>query len=505
MRSLLLTPSRKLIAASTLALVIAGGAVATNLFTSHPANAQIEVQTGAPNLGFADLVEAVSPAVVAIQVRAEVPSQDIMRRGPGFQFDFPDLPEDHPLRRFFDQFEDEFMPPRAPNGEAPRRFMQAVGSGFLISEDGYIVTNNHVVADASEVLVVLQDDTELAAEVVGTDPRTDLALLKVQDESINDLPYVEFAEDEGRVGDWVVAVGNPFGLGGTVTAGIISARGRDINASAYDDFIQIDAPINRGNSGGPSFNLSGKVVGVNTAIFSPSGGNVGIAFAIPAHVAQNVITQLRDTGTVTRGFLGVSLQDISEDLAAGLGLESTDGALVTETIADAPAGAAGVESGDVIVSVNDQDVEDGRELSRVISQIAPGTPVELGIIRNGEQITVNVTLDRLPDDLGAAPAPSEQSQEDEAAPTSSSIGIVLEPNPDGEGLVVTDIEPDSPAATRGLAPGDVVLEADGEALTSMSQFEEVLAAVRESGRKAVPLKVARDGVVRFLGVPFANE
>ncbi|MCD7059516.1 Do family serine endopeptidase [Pelagibacterium xiamenense] len=505
MRSLLLTPSRKLIAASTLALVIAGGTAATYLLPSQPATAQIEVQTGAPNLGFADLVEAVSPAVVAIQVRAEVPTQDIMRRGPGFEFDFPDLPEDHPLRRFFDQFDDQFTPPGAPNGQAPRRFMQAVGSGFIISQDGYIVTNNHVVADASEVLVVLQDDTELAAEVVGTDPRTDLALLKVQDDSVNDLPYVEFADDEGRVGDWVVAVGNPFGLGGTVTAGIISARGRDINASAYDDFIQIDAPINRGNSGGPSFNLSGEVVGVNTAIFSPSGGNVGIAFAIPAHVAQNVISQLRDDGTVTRGFLGVSLQDISEDLAAGLGLDSTDGALVTETIADAPAGAAGVESGDVIVSVDGQDIEDGRELSRVISQIAPGTSVELGIVRDGQDTAINVTLDRLPDDLDAAPAPSDRSQQEEAEPTSTSIGVMLEPHAGGEGLVVAGVEPDSPAATRGLAPGDVVLEADGQVLTSMSQFEDVLAAVRDSGRQAVPLKVERDGVVRFLGVPFASE
>ncbi|WP_127145677.1 Do family serine endopeptidase [Pelagibacterium montanilacus] len=500
MRTLLSTPSRKLIAASALAVVVAGGAIATNVIPMQSATAQIGVQTGAP-ASFADLVEAVSPAVVSIQVSGEVPDRMVQRRGPNFEFEFPDLPEDHPLRRFFEQFEEPFGTPEEGAPERPRQFMQAVGSGFLISDDGYIVTNNHVVEDADEVLVVLQDDTELAADIVGLDPRTDLALLKVREER-SDLPFVEFASDEARVGDWVVAVGNPFGLGGTVTAGIVSARGRDINASMYDDFLQIDAAVNRGNSGGPSFDLNGRVIGVNTAIFSPSGGNVGIAFAIPAAVAEQVITQLREDGVVTRGFLGVSLQDLNDDLAAGLGLPSTDGALVTQPIEDAPAAAAGVQSGDVIVSVDGDAVQTGRELSRVISQLAPGTTVDLGIIRDGEEITVDVTLDRLPEDETSEPTPPEPVEEPEPENTEiESIGVTLAPNDEGEGLVVEAVDPSSAAATRGLSSGDVILEVDGTVLGTVSDFETALQGVVDSGRSAVPLKIERSGVVRFLGIP----
>jgi serine protease Do len=506
MSNVLATPTRKLIAASVLAVAVATGGIAVNYaFNTQPANAQINVQTGAPS-SFADLVEAVSPAVVSIRVRAEVPARQVQQRGgPGFQFEFPDLPEDHPLRRFFDQFEEPFgESPRGERPNRPRQFMQAVGSGFIISDDGFIVTNNHVVEGASEVTVVMQDDTELAVDVIGLDPRTDLALLKVREER-SDLPYVEFAEEEARVGDWVVAVGNPFGLGGTVTAGIISARGRDINASAYDDFLQIDAAVNRGNSGGPSFDVNGRVVGVNTAIFSPSGGNVGIAFAIPAAVAQQVIADLQSDGVVTRGFLGVSLQDLNDDLAAGLGLENTNGALVTEPVEGAPAAAAGVLSGDVIVSVDGQPVRNGRELSRTISQRSPGTDVELGIIRGGEEIDLTVTLERLEDDqVAEAPSPdAEEAPEPET--TASSIGIALVPNPDGDGLVVESIEPDSAAAERGILRGDVILEANATAVNSVAEFEEALTTVRNDGRSAVPLKIEREGVVRFVGVPLNQE
>lgn len=503
MSNMLSTPTRKLIAASALALVVATGAVAVNFAQTQPALAQVSVQAGAPMSGFADLVEAVSPAVVSIQVRAEVPTQQVMRRGPNFQFQFPDLPDDHPLRRFFEQFEEPFGMPDESRPNRPRQFMQAVGSGFIISADGYIVTNNHVVEDAAEVTVLLEDDTQLAVDVVGLDPRTDLALLKVREER-NDLPFVEFADAEARVGDWVVAVGNPFGLGGTVTAGIVSARGRDINASAYDDFLQIDAAVNRGNSGGPSFNVEGKVVGVNTAIFSPSGGNVGIAFAIPASVAKQVISQLQSDGVVTRGFLGVSLQDLNDDLAAGLGLANTNGALVTEPIAGAPAGAAGVRSGDVIVSVDGQGVRSGRELSRLISQRSPGSTVVLGIIRGGAEIDISVTLDRLEDEATTAPVPPSTIEEVEPEPAVSSIGVTLVPNEEGEGLLVESVDTDSSAAARGLTRGDVILEIDGTAVSSVSAFEEALASVRESGRSAVPLKVSRDGVVRFLGVPLED-
>jgi len=416
---------------------------------------------------------------------------------PGFE----DLPRDHPLRRFFDQFDTPFGPQGEGRPNRPRQFMQAVGSGFIISADGYIVTNNHVVEGASEIAVLLNDDTELAVEIVGTDPRTDLALLKVQEDR-NDLPFVEFAEAEARVGDWVVAVGNPFGLGGTVTAGIVSARGRDIRVSAYDDFIQIDAAINRGNSGGPSFNLEGQVIGVNTAIYSPSGGNVGIAFAIPTSVVQDVIDQLMNSGVVTRGFLGVALQDLNDDLADGLGLANTNGALVTEPIAGAPAGDAGVQSGDVIVTVDGQAVRTSRELSRLISQRSPGTTIELGIIRDGEEIDIAVTLDTLSEDEQAAPTPPAPVEEpDEPQASETDIGVIIAPNPDGEGLVVENVLPDGIAATRGLGTGDVILEVNNTPVTSVSEFNDAVDAVRDSGRTAVPLKVARDGVIRFLGIP----
>jgi serine protease Do len=500
MRSILSTPTRKLLAASTLALVVAAGAVAANVVPMQSAQAQVSVPQVEASAGFADLVEAVSPAVVSIRVRGEVAQQQFTRRGPNFEFEFPDLPEDHPLRRFFDQFEEPFGPPNQGRPNRPRQFMQAVGSGFIISADGYVVTNNHVVEGASEVTVLLNDDTELAVDVIGTDPRTDLAVLKVREQR-SDLPFVEFAEQEARVGDWVVAVGNPFGLGGTVTAGIVSARGRDIQVSAYDDFLQIDAAINRGNSGGPSFNLEGKVIGVNTAIYSPSGGNVGIAFAIPTSVVQNVIDQLLSDGVVTRGFLGVSLQDLNDDLAEGLGLANTNGALVTEPIEGAPAGEAGVQSGDVIVTVDGEAVRTSRELSRLISQRSPGTTVNLGIIRNGDEIDIAVTLERLPEDEQAAPTPPESIEEPEPDASETSIGVALAPNPDGDGVVVEGVESDSMAAARGLGAGDIILEVDGNAVSSAAEFNTAVEAVRESGRTAVPLKVSRDGVLRFLGIP----
>ncbi len=505
MANLLSTPTRKWLVASTLTVAVAAGAVGVGTISSYPALAQ-QVGTdiaNPPMTGFADLVESVSPAVVSVQVSSEVPVQQI-QRGPNFQFEFPDLPEDHPLRRFFDQFEDPYGPPSEDRPNRPKQFMQAVGSGFIISQDGYIVTNNHVVENASEVTVLLEDDTELAVDIVGTDPRTDLALLKVQEER-NDLPYVDFATDEARVGDWVVAVGNPFGLGGTVTAGIVSARGRDINASAYDDFLQIDAAVNRGNSGGPSFNTNGKVVGVNTAIFSPSGGNVGIAFAIPASVAQNVISQLQADGVVTRGFLGVSLQDLNDDLADALGLANTNGALVTEPIEGAPAGDAGVESGDVIVSVDGEGVNSGRELSRIISQRSPGSEVVLGIIRNGEEIDVPVTLDRLEEASVDEPTPPAPVEEPEPEATSSSIGISVIESEDGQGVVVDSIDESSAAAERGLMPGDVIEQANGASVTSPEDFQAAIEAAQSEGKSAVSLRVSREDVVRFIGVPLESE
>ncbi|RDE10449.1 Do family serine endopeptidase [Pelagibacterium lacus] len=504
MQNIISTPRRKWIAASAMAMIVAAGTLGVGFVSTPPAIAQqVGTDVTAPMAGFADLVEAVSPAVVSVQVSSEVPMQQV-RRGPNFQFEFPDLPEDHPLRRFFEQFEEPFNAPSPERPNRPRQFMQAVGSGFIISADGYIVTNNHVVENATEVTVLLDDDTELAVDVVGTDPRTDLALLKVQEDR-DDLPFVEFATDEARVGDWVVAVGNPFGLGGTVTAGIVSARGRDINASAYDDFLQIDAAVNRGNSGGPSFNTNGQVVGVNTAIFSPSGGNVGIAFAIPASVAQTVIAQLQSEGVVTRGFLGVSLQDLNQDLADALGLANTNGALVTQPLEGAPAADAGIESGDVIVSVDGEGVQTARDLSRVISQRMPGTEVELGIIRDGQELDISVTLDRLEEDDAQPATPPADVEQPEPEALASDIGVSVIDNPDGDGLVVESIDPNSSAAERGIMRGDVIEQANGGAVSSPEDLAAAIDAAQAEGKSAISLRISRDGVVRFVGVPLEAQ
>ncbi|MCF4097960.1 Do family serine endopeptidase [Maritalea mediterranea] len=471
--------------------VIATGVLTTGVMSTAPANAQISIENVAP-FSFADLVETVSPAVVSIRVKTRIEqARGPMTNRDGFRM--PDLPEGHPFEDFFDQFKE----PRG-NGDRPReRFGQAVGSGFIISADGFVVTNNHVIEDADEVMVVMENGDEMAAQIIGTDPRTDLALLKI--EAASDLQYVEFAENEARVGDWVVAIGNPFGLGGTVTAGIVSARGRDINANAYDDFIQIDAAVNRGNSGGPAFDTTGKVVGVNTAIFSPSGGNVGIAFAIPAATVKQVVFDLMDDGKVTRGFLGVSIQNVSKDIADSVGLEKAHGALVTEPSPDSPAQKAGIKSGDIITSVNGEEIDDARELSRVIAEYAPGTIVEIGVWRNGESLELRVELARLEEEQ-AIVEPEETPQLDPAEPQHTSTGLTLVPNDSGDGLLIVDIDPESPAIEKGFAPGDVVLEANGEPVNSVAEFEEQLEVVKNDGRSNILVKVARDGVTRFVGL-----
>ncbi len=289
------------------------------------------------------------------------------------------------------------------------RVGMAQGSGFLISSDGYIVTNNHVVENATDVQVSMQDGRTIPATVVGTDKKTDLALLKLKTGS--NYPYVQWGSSVPRVGDWVIAVGNPFGLGGTVTAGIVSARGRDIGAGPYDDFLQIDAPVNRGNSGGPTFNTEGQVVGINTAIFSPSGGSVGIGFAIPTEVAKGVIQELKDKGMVARGWLGIQIQPVTADIADSLGLKDTKGALVAEPQKGSPAGEAGIKSGDVITAVNNEAVDGPKELSRKIAGMGPDKKVELTVWHEGSQETVDVTLGTLPNDQQAKadPAPSRTS------------------------------------------------------------------------------------------------
>ncbi len=508
MRSTFLSRARRWIGASALAIIVGLGGVSTLVATSQTANAQIQ-QTAAivtPAIAqpsFADLVDAVRPAVVSVQVEAEVSGGGNNLRGgngPQFDFQFPDLPEDHPLRRFFDQFGDQFGGGQGgEQGSRPRTYM-AAGSGFVVSADGYIVTNNHVVQDATKVTVSFDDGNEMDATVIGTDERTDLAVLKVD---ATDLPYVEFA-DNVRVGDWVVAVGNPFGLGGTVTVGIVSAQGRDIGGSSYGNFLQIDAAINTGNSGGPAFDLSGKVIGVNTAIYSPSGGNVGIAFAIPSGTVKQIVTQLIDKGSVTRGFLGVSIQDVNRDLATSLGLASPRGALVTEPTAGGPAERVGVSSGDVITAVDGQPISNALDLSRTIASKAPGTTVELTIWRNGAETTISVKLDTLTEaQVAQAEEQQAPAQEEPAAPQPSSVGVTLVPNSGGEGVLIQDVDPDSVAAQKGLAVGDTILEVNNQKVSTADEFETAITSVQASGGTAL-IKAERNGAVRFLGLPLSE-
>ncbi|MEM0907024.1 MAG: Do family serine endopeptidase [Pseudomonadota bacterium] len=446
--------------------------------------------------GFADVVDRVSPAVVSIQVKSRARRQ--LSNFEGFR--------GSPFERFFEDYEERFGNPneeRRRNSRPNRRnFATGQGSGFLISADGFVVTNGHVVDDAEEVTVILQNGDELTAEVIGVDKRTDLALVKVPNDRA--FPFVTFAETDVRVGDWVMAVGNPFGLGGTVTAGIVSARGRDIGAGPYDDFVQIDAPINRGNSGGPTFNLNGKVVGVNTAIFSPSGGSVGIGFAIPAALAMDVIEDLKDDGNVTRGWLGVQIQRIDEGIAESIGRDDEMGALVTEPQAGSPAQKAGIVPGDAIISVDGESVESPRDLAREISGRQPGETVTLNVWRDGKIQAIEVTLGTLKADEEETRETRRNEREDERDATTT-LGMTLAPaadvGMDVDGLAVVEIDPNSPAAANGINVGDVILQAGGQSVRSAGDLEEGIDTAAGEGRKNVLLKLQAGQNTRFVAVP----
>src|SRR3954452_5600604 len=379
--------------AAALAALIAGGAVESGFVPpAVPAYAQAPIAVSAtqPMRSFADVVEKVKPAVVSVRVKANMMAN---RSDDGDEaFGLPDFPPGSPMERFFHRFQDGRGGQGYEFRRGPRRNAEAQGSGFFISADGYVVTNNHVVDHASEVQVTMDDGRTLDAKIVGTDPKTDLAVLKVKEGG--NFPYVPFAAKTPRVDDWVVAIATPFGLGGTVTAGIVSARGRDIGAGPYDDFLQIDAPVNRGNSGGPTFDLNGEVVGINTAIASPSGGSVGIAFAIPSDEAQKVVASLKDNGAVSRGFIGVQIQPVTKDIAEAMGMTEPKGALVAETVRGGPAEKAGLKRGDTIVAVEGQAIQKPKELSRRIAAIAPGKPVSLTVLRDGKERTVTVEIGR---------------------------------------------------------------------------------------------------------------
>ncbi|MEQ1712484.1 MAG: Do family serine endopeptidase [Hyphomicrobium sp.] len=485
-------------------LALAGTAGVTPAFSQFKPDAMAR----AP-LSFADIVDKVKPAVVSISVSGEQKVAKNQKGPPGAPGGapgaapgvpgLPDLPDDHPLSEFFKNLPKEFRgQPGQPGAQKP---VQGQGSGFVISPDGYVVTNNHVIEGAGKIQVSFDEQNKHDAELVGTDPRTDLALLKIKGDK--NFPFLKFAEKPARVGDWVIAVGNPFGLGGTVTAGILSAMGRDIGSGPYD-FIQIDAAVNRGNSGGPTFNLDGEVIGVNTAIYSPSGGNVGIAFAVPAKTATEVVTQLKSTGTVSRGWLGVKIQNVDEDTAASIGLTGPRGAFVTEVTPNGPAVAGGLKAQDAILQVNGDKIADSRDLARKIAEYAPNTTVDVKVWRNNGEQSLKVKLGTFPsskDELSKL----EQSKPAPAGQTSlAQLGLTLMPARQGTGkdggVVIAEVEPGSDAAQKGLKSGDVILEVQGQPVTTA---DEVLTGVKKAadlGRKAVLLHVKSADNKRFVAV-----
>ena len=444
--------------------------------TQHPAD-------------FADLIEKVKPAVISVRVKLEQTAQ----RGNSDNSVQPGSPVDKFLRQFGDQFGQQFGQQFGRQGNAPqRRAVTGEGSGFFISADGYAVTNNHVVDHATTVTVTTDDGKIHTAKVIGTDARSDLALIKVDG---GNFPFVKFSDHAPRIGEWAVAVGNPFGLGGTVTAGIVSATGRDIGSA--NDYIQIDAPINRGNSGGPTFDTDGNVMGINTAIFSPSGGSVGIGFDIPAATAKNVIAQLKDSGHVTRGWLGVQIQPVTSEVADALGLKQTTGALVSEPQAGSPAAKAGVKAGDVIVSVDGTSVKDARELSQKIGAANPGASVKLGVIRNGSEQTINVTLAQLPEQKQAAANTGQEEQ------SSARLGLTL--GSGDNGVVVTGVDPDGPAAEHGIKTGDVITNVGGTSVSTPTDVQKQLAELRKAGKHTVLVQVKSDQGTHYVALPLVTK
>jgi serine protease Do len=441
--------------------------------------------------GFADLVAKVKPAVISVRVKIDEEAGSSGTNQNQEQILPPSL-RGSPFEKFFRQFGD--LPP----GVERRQIITGVGSGFFISPDGYAVTNNHVVDHAKSVDVTTDDGTKYTAKVIGTDPKTDLALIKVNGKS--NFAYVNFEGNAPRVGDWVVAVGNPFGLGGTVTAGIVSAEGRNIGSGAYD-YLQIDAPINKGNSGGPTFDMNGNVVGVNTAIYSPSGGSVGIGFDVTAQTAKSVIAQLKDTGDVTRGWLGVQIQPVTSGIADSLGLKGAQGALVDEAQPNSPAAKAGIQSGDVITAVNGKTLKGSRELARQIAVMAPGSSVKLDLIRKGESKTLTVALGAMPNNQQAN-ASEQPSQVGNVPHFGLTVAPAAEVAGSGDkGLVVTSVDPEGTAADHGLQTGDVILDVGGKAVSSAGDIRNAVSEAKNDGKRDVLMKVKTSQATKFVAMP----
>jgi serine protease Do len=469
---------------------------------STAAHAQVSngLSSATQPTGFADMVEKVKPSVISVKVTMKEKTTDAANKS--------DDESGSPMERFFRRFGGPDGMPQNPGRDGRHGEMMGQGSGFFISSDGYAVTNNHVVDGADKVEVTTDAGKTYTAKVIGTDPRTDVALIKVEDGS--DFPFVKLSEGKARIGDWVLAVGNPFGLGGTVTAGIVSASGRDIGNGPYDDFIQIDAPVNKGNSGGPAFNMQGEVVGVNTAIYSPSGGSVGIAFSIPAATVKNVIAQLKDKGSVSRGWIGVQIQPVTQDIADSMGLKKAEGALVADPQKDGPAAKAGVEAGDVITAVNGQTVKDARELARIIGGFAPGSTTKLDVLHKGKSKVISLTLGQLPSTQEAkADIDAEGKGSSSHGMEVPRLGMTVAPasKVDGagkEGVVVTKVEPKSAAADRGVKKGDVILEVAGKTVANPGDVREAIEAARTDKKNNVLMRLRSGDASHYVAMPLAN-
>jgi serine protease Do len=509
--------ARRLALAATAASLVAvpafvGGLALKDVPVIQPAQADTNLSSQASGAvqmvpaSFADLAAKVTPAVVNIS-STHVETADAQPPN------MPDL-RGTPFEQFFKQFMEN------QNGGKPiKRKATALGSGFVIDPTGYIVTNNHVIESATDIQVTTTDGVDHPAKLIGADPKTDLALLKI--EAAKPLAYVQFGDsDKARVGDWVLAIGNPFGLGGTVTTGIISARSRDIHEGPFDDFLQIDASINQGNSGGPTFDMNGNVVGINTAIFSPSGGSVGIGFAIPSNLAKPILAELKDKGSIQRGWLGVEIQQVTPEIAKAMGLDEPKGALVASIQPDSPAAKAKLEPGDVIVSYNNQPVHEMRDLPRLVAETDPNAKVELGILRDKHEMTLATTIGKLKDDDKVASNDSQGDEDGGPADANngvqvSALGATLAPvtaatrqmfnlDDSEKGVVVADLDSDGPLANQGIRPGDVIKRVSDSAVASPADVKRLAEKAKENKENVLLMLVDRQGRSLFIAVKLDN-